>query len=122
MAAGICDEALVQISYAIGVSEPVALYVNTYGTSKVKFSDGDISMMILNIFDLKPYSIEKLFDLRKPIYLETASYGHMGREPKKVKKTFVNSEGKLLEFELELFNWEKLDYVEKIKKLFKLAP
>tara|TARA_B100002052_G_scaffold28514_1_gene22127 strand:- start:899 stop:2155 length:1257 start_codon:yes stop_codon:yes gene_type:complete len=121
VAAGICNEALVQIGYAIGVAEPVALYVNTYGTSKVNFSDGDISEMILNIFDLRPYSIEKLFHLRKPIYLETAAYGHMGREPKKVKKTFLNSEKKLVEFELELFNWEKLDYVEKIKKLFKLA-
>ena len=77
--------------------------------------------MILGIFDLRPYSIENLFDLRKPIYLETAAYGHMGREPKKVKKTFINSEKKLIEFELELFKWEKLDYVEKIKKLFKLA-
>ena len=121
VAAGICDEALVQISYAIGVAEPVALYVNTYGTSKVKFSDGDISEMILSIFDLRPYSIEKLFELRKPIYLETAAYGHMGREPKKIKKTFVDSEGKLIDFDLELFNWEKLDYVKKIKKLFKLA-
>jgi len=121
VAAGICDEVLVQISYAIGVSEPVAFYVNTHGTSKVNFSDGDISNMILSIFDLKPYSIEKLFDLRKPIYLETAAYGHMGREPKKVKKTFINSEKKSVEFDLELFNWEKLDYVEKIKKLFKLA-
>ena len=121
VAAGICDEALVQISYAIGVAEPVALYVNTYGTSKVKFSDGDISEMILSIFDLRPYSIEKLFELRKPIYLETAAYGHMGREPKKIKKTFVDSEGKLIDFDLELFNWEKLDYVKKIKKLFKLV-
>ena len=121
VAAGICDEVLVQISYAIGVSEPVAFYVNTHGTSKVNFSDGDISNMILSIFDLRPYSIEKLFDLRKPIYLETAAYGHMGREPKKVKKTFINSEKKSVEFDLELFNWEKLDYVEKIKKLFKLA-
>ncbi len=121
VAAGICTEALVQISYAIGVSEPVAFYINTYGTSKVKFSDGDISKMIIKIFDLRPYSIEKLFDLRKPIYLETAAYGHMGRRPRKIKKTFSNSEKKSVEFDLELFNWEKLDYVEKIKKLFKLA-
>ncbi|MCH1485801.1 MAG: methionine adenosyltransferase [Flavobacteriaceae bacterium] len=120
VAAGICEQALVQISYAIGVSEPVALYVNTYGTSKVNFSDGDISEMILSIFDLRPYSIEKLFDLRKPIYLETAAYGHMGKEPQKKKKIFVNSENRLIELYLELFNWEKLDYVEKIKKLFKL--
>ena len=121
VAAGICEEALVQISYAIGVAEPVALYVNTHGTSKVNYSDGKISEMILSIFDLRPYSIENLFDLRKPIYLETASYGHVGREPQKIKKTFVNSEGKSIDFDLELFNWEKLDYVKKIKKLFKLA-
>ena len=120
-AAGICDEALVQISYAIGIAEPVAFYVNTYNTSKINFSDGDISEMLFSLFDLRPYSIEKLFDLRKPIYLETAAYGHMGREPQKVKKTFVNSENKSVEFNLELFNWEKLDYVDKIKKLFKLA-
>ena len=121
VAAGICEEALIQISYAIGVAEPVALYVNTYGTSRVDFSDGDISKMLLDLFDLKPYSIEKLFDLRKPIYLETAAYGHMGRKPQKIKKTFVNSENKVVEFDLELFNWEKLDYVDKLKKLFKLA-
>ena len=121
VAAGICEEALIQISYAIGVAEPVALYVNTYGTSRVDFSDGDISKMLLGLFDLKPYSIEKLFDLRKPIYLETAAYGHMGRKPQKIKKTFVNSENKVVEFDLELFNWEKLDYVDKLKKLFKLA-
>ena len=121
VAAGICDEALVQISYAIGVAEPVALYVNTYGTTKLNLSDGDISEILLDLFDLRPYSIEKLFDLRKPIYLETASYGHMGRKPQKVKKSFINSENKLVEFDLELFNWEKLDFVDKLKKLFKLA-
>ena len=121
VASGICEEALVQISYAIGVSEPVALYLNTFGTSKVNFSDGEISDMILNIFDLRPYSIEKLFGLRKPIYLETSAYGHMGKSPEKVKKTFVNSEGKSLVFDLELFKWEKLDYVKKLQKLFKLA-
>ena len=121
VAAGICEEALIQISYAIGVAQPVALYVNTHGTSKVNYSDGKISEMILDIFDLRPYSIENLFDLRKPIYLETAAYGHMGREPQKIKKTFFNSEGKSIDFDLELFNWEKLDYVKKIKKLFKLA-
>ena len=121
VAAEICDEALVQISYAIGIAQPVALYVNTHGTSRVNFSDGDISEMLLGVFDLRPYSIEKLFGLRKPIYLETAAYGHMGREPQKVKKIFVNSENKFVEFYLELFNWEKLDYVDKIKKLFKLA-
>ena len=121
VAAGICDEALVQISYAIGIAEPVAFYVNTYNTSKINFSDGDISEKLLSLFDLRPYSIERLFDLRKPIYLETAAYGHMGKKPQKVKKTFVNSENKFVEFDLELFNWEKLDYIDKIKKLFKLA-
>ncbi len=121
VAAGICEEALIQISYAIGVAEPVALYVNTYGTSRVDFSDGDISEKLSGLFDLKPYSIEKLFNLRKPIYLETAAYGHMGRKPQKIKKTFFNSENKFVEFDLELFNWEKLDYVDKLKKLFKLA-
>lgn len=121
VASGICDEALVQISYAIGVAEPVALYINTYDSSKVNFSDGEISEMILSLFDLRPFSIEKLFGLRKPIYLETAAYGHMGKEPKKIKKTFINSEGNSVELNLELFNWEKLDYVNKIKKLFKLV-
>ena len=121
VAAGICEEALIQISYAIGVAEPVALYLNTYGTSRVDFSDGEISEMLLSVFDLRPYSIEKLFDLRKPMYLETAAYGHMGREPQKVKKTFINSENKFVEFDIELFNWEKLDYLDKLKKLFKLA-
>ena len=121
VAAGICDEALIQISYAIGIAQPVALYVNTYGTSRINFSDGDISEMLIGVFDLRPYSIEKLFDLRKPIYLETAAYGHMGRKPQKIKKTFVNSENKFVEFDLELFSWEKLDYVDKLKKLFKLA-
>ena len=121
VAAGICEEALIQISYAIGVAEPVSLYVNTYGTSRVDFSDGEISEMLLSVFDLRPYSIEKLFDLRKPMYLETAAYGHMGREPQKVKKTFINSENKFVEFDIELFNWEKLDYLDKLKKLFKLA-
>ncbi len=86
--------------------------------SKVNFSDGDISEILIGLFDLRPFSIEKLFDLRKPIYLETAAYGHMGREPQKVKKTFVNSENKFVEFELELFNWEKLDYIDILKKLF----
>jgi len=121
VASDICDEALVQLSYAIGIAKPVALYINTYGTSKVNFSDGKISKMISGLFDLRPFSIEKSFDLRKPIYLETAAYGHMGKKPKKVKKTFINSEGKSIDFNLELFNWEKLDYVKKIKKLFKLA-
>ena len=121
VAAGVCEEALVQISYAIGVAEPIAFYINTYGTSKVGLSDGEISDKVFNLFDLRPYSIEKLFDLRKPIYLETSAYGHMGKEPQKIKKKFMNSNGDFLHFDLELFNWEKLDYVDMIKKLFKLA-
>ena len=120
VAAGICDEALVQISYAIGIAEPVAFYVNTYNTSKINFSDGDISEMLFSLFDLRPYSIEKLFDLRKPIYLETAAYGHMGREPQKVKKTFKSPYNGEITKEVELFTWEKLDYLKLIKNKFQL--
>ena len=121
VASGICDEALVQISYAIGIAEPVSMYVDTCGTSKVNVKDGEISKLLLNLFDLKPFSIEKRFDLRKPIYQETAAYGHMGRKPRKVTKNFINSNGKKVNMELNLFSWEKLDYVDKIKKLFKFT-
>ena len=121
VASGICDEALVQISYAIGIAEPVSMYVDTCGTSKVNVKDGEISNLLLNLFDLKPFSIEKRFDLRKPIYQETAAYGHMGRKPRKVTKSFINSNGKKVNMELNLFSWEKLDYVDKIKKLFKFT-
>ncbi len=121
VASGICDEALVQISYAIGIAEPVSMYLDTCGTSKVNLKDGEISKLLLNLFDLKPFSIEKRFDLRKPIYLETAAYGHMGRIPRAVTKTFVSSDGKKVNMELNLFSWEKLDYVDKIKKLFKFT-
>ena len=121
VAAGICDEALVQVSYAIGVAEPVGLYVNTYRTSKVDLSDGEISKKLLEIFDMRPYFIEKRLKLRNPIYLETASYGHMGREPKIVNKIFINSEGKSIDVEVELFTWEKLDYIHQIKNLFNLV-
>ncbi len=121
VASGICEEALVQISYAIGIAEPVSMYVDTCGTSKLNINDGEISKLILELFDLKPFSIEKRFDLRKPIYLETAAYGHVGRIPRKVNKKFVGSDGKKVNMELNLFSWEKLDYVDKIKKLFKFA-
>ena len=121
VASGICEEALVQISYAIGIAEPVSMYVDTCGTSKLNINDGDISKLLLKLFDLKPFSIEKRFDLRKPIYQETAAYGHMGRNPIKVNKKFVGSDGKKVNMELNLFSWEKLDYVDKIKKLFKFA-
>ena len=121
VASGICEEALVQISYAIGIAEPVSMYVDTCGTSKLNINDGEISKFLLELFDLKPFSIEKRFDLRKPIYEETAAYGHMGRNPIKVNKKFVGSDGKKVNMELNLFSWEKLDYVDKIKKLFKFA-
>ena len=120
VAAGIADEALVQVSYAIGVAEPMGLYVNTNGTAKVELSDGEIAKKLSEIFDMRPYFIEQRLKLRNPIYSETAAYGHMGRKPQVVKKTFASPEGKTITKEVELFTWEKLDYVDKIKKAFKL--
>ena len=117
VAAGVSDECLVQVSYAIGVSKPMAVYVNTYGTSKVDFSDNEISKIVSNLFDLRPYFIEQRLKLRNPIYQETSAYGHMGRKSEIVKKKFVSSSGELKEFEVELFTWEKLDYVNNIKEL-----
>ena len=117
VAAGLCDEVLVQVAYAIGVAELVGLFVTFYGTSKVKLSDGELGKKIGKIFDLRPYAIEQRFKLRTPIYAETAAYGHMGREPKVVEKVF--NKGKL-RMKVELFPWEKLDYVDKIKAAFKL--
>ena len=119
VAAGVSDECLVQISYAIGIAKPTALYVNTNGTSKTKLSDSQISKIVLDLFDLRPYYIEQRLKLRNPIYFETASYGHMGREPKFVKKSFMSSSGDSKEIEVELFTWEKLDYVDKIKEKIK---
>ncbi|TDS14593.1 methionine adenosyltransferase [Sphingobacterium paludis] len=120
VAAGVADEILVQISYAIGVKDPMGIYVNTYGTSKVNLSDGEISNKIAEIFDMTPYGIETRLGLRNPIYAETAAYGHMGRTPKTVSKTFESSTGETKTVEVELFTWEKLDYVEKIKTAFSL--
>jgi S-adenosylmethionine synthetase len=117
VAAGVSDECLVQLSYAIGVSKPMAVYVNTNGTSKVKFSDSEISKIVSNLFDLRPYFIEQRLKLRNPIYQETAAYGHMGRKSEIKKKKFISNSGELKEFEVELFTWEKLDYVNKIKVL-----
>ena len=117
VAAGVSHECLVQVSYAIGVSEPMAVYVNTYGTSKIKFSDNEISKIVSNLFDLRPYFIEQRLKLRSPIYKETSAYGHMGRKPEIIKKKFVSSSGEVKEIEVELFTWEKLDYVNKIKEL-----
>ncbi len=125
VASGVCDEALVQISYAIGVAKPCGLYVDTYGTSNItdangnKLSDGDIARTLETIFDMRPYAIEQRLKLRNPIYSETAAYGHMGREPKVITKVFKNA-GKKIELEVELFTWEKLDYVDKIKSAFNL--
>ncbi len=122
VAAGVADEILVQVAYAIGVAQPVGLFVNTYGTAKVKLSDGDIAKKIDGIFDMRPAAIVKRFGLKNPIFEETASYGHMGRDPKKVMARFVEAGngGKSYEKEVELFTWEKLDYVDKIKATFGL--
>ncbi len=120
VAAGVADEVLVQVSYAIGVAEPTSIYVNTYGTSKVDMTDGEIGKKVAQIFNMKPYFIEERLKLRNPIYSETAAYGHMGRTPKVVTKTFHQPNGESIEREVELFTWEKLDYVEKVKKAFGL--
>jgi S-adenosylmethionine synthetase len=119
VAAGLCDEVLVQVSYAIGVAKPCGVFVNTYGTAKVDMKDGTIAREIEKIFDLRPYAIEQRLKLRNPIYSETAAYGHMGREPKTVTKIFENA-GQRAEVEVELFTWEKLDYVDQIKEAFKI--
>ncbi len=118
VAAGICDEVLVQVSYAIGVAEPMAIYVNTYGTAKVDLGDGEIAKKVAAIFDMRPYFIEQRLKLRTPIYAETAAYGHMGRKPETVEKVFRSPDGKVVKKKVELFTWEKLDYVPKVKKAF----
>lgn len=120
VAAGLADEILVQVSYAIGVAEPTSINVNTYGTAKVKMSDGSIGAIVADIFDMRPYFIEQRLKLRNPIYSETAAYGHMGRKNEIVTKSFKSQNGDLLEKEVELFTWEALDYVEKVKKAFNL--
>jgi len=122
VAAGIADEILIQISYAIGVARPVGVYVNTYGTAKVQMSDVEIADKVNEIFDLRPKAIEERLKLRNPIYQETASYGHMGREPQVVKKVYTSNYWPTVEKEVELFTWEKLDYVKEIKKAFKEQP
>ena len=119
VAAGVADEMLVQLSYAIGVAEPVSIYVQTYGTSHVPLTDGEIARRISTLFDLRPRAIEDRLKLRAPIYEETAAYGHMGREPRRIIKTFHSHYGKPVSMEVELFTWEKLDYVERIKEAFK---
>jgi S-adenosylmethionine synthetase len=120
VAAGLCDEVLVQVSYAIGVAKPCGLYINTYGTSKVQMNDGDISKKIEEIFDLRPYAIEQRLKLRNPMYLESAAYGHMGRKNEAVKKTFNKGKDNEKTLDVELFTWEKLDFVDDIKSSFSL--
>ena len=120
VAAGLADEVLVQVAYAIGVAEPMNLFINTYGTSKLKISDGEMAKKISEskIFDMRPKAIEDRLKLRNPIYAETAAYGHMGRKPKVVTKTFFDRYGKTFSREVELFTWEKTDCVDALKKLF----
>lgn len=124
VAAGICDEVLVQVSYAIGVAKPCGIFVDTYGTAKVKsangkrMSDGEIAKIVEATFDMRPYWIEKRLKLRNPIYAETAAYGHMGRTNEVVTKTFTGPNGETKSVEVELFTWEKLDYVDKVKAAF----
>ena len=121
VAAGVAREMLVQVSYAIGVAKPVGVYVNTYGTSNVKASDGEIAKIIGKMFDLRPAIIEKEYGLRKPIYKETAAYGHMGRKPAIVEKTFRSFNGKPDKvIKVHLFKWEELDRINDIKKEFGL--
>ena len=120
VAAGVADEILVQISYAIGVAKPMNIYVNTYGRSNVKMSDGEIAAKIEQLFDLRPKAIERQLKLRQPMYSETAAYGHMGRQPETVKKTFTSHYHETKTIDVELFTWEKLDAVDKIKKSFDL--
>lgn len=120
VAAGLCSEVLVQVSYAIGVAKPMGIYVNTYGTAKVALTDGEIAKIVEGIFDMRPYFIEQRLKLRNPIYSETAAYGHMGRKHQEIEKTFVSPEGRVVTKTVELFTWEKLDYVEKVKEAFGL--
>ena len=120
VAAGVCEEVLVQVSYAIGVAQPMGIYINTYGTSKVDMTDGEIAEKVELLFDMRPYFIEQRLKLRNPIYSETAAYGHMGRKNEVVEKAFSTPEGRVVRKKVELFTWEKLDYVPKIKKAFGL--
>jgi S-adenosylmethionine synthetase len=120
VAAGLCDEVLVQVAYAIGVAEPVGLYVNTYGTSHVEMSDGEIARKIQSIFDMRPYAIIQRFGLKYPIFLPTAAYGHIGRDPYRANVTLMDHEGKEYQKEVQFFGWENLDYVERLKEEFRL--
>ncbi|AXP81176.1 S-adenosylmethionine synthase [Mariniflexile rhizosphaerae] len=120
VAAGVADEVLVQVSYAIGVVEPMGIFINTYGTCPFNMTDGEIAEIVSNIFDMRPYAIEERLKLRAPIYSETAAYGHMGRKNETVTKTFSQPNGENITLDVELFTWEKLDYVDKVKEAFGL--
>jgi S-adenosylmethionine synthetase len=120
VAAGVADECLVQVSYAIGVAKPMGIFVNTFGTSKISMNDSELAKIVEEIFDMRPYFIEKRLKLRNPIYTETAAYGHMGRKSKFVTKTFNSPSGETKTLEVELFTWEKLDMLDKIKSKLKL--
>ena len=120
VAAGICREVLVQVSYAIGVAKPTSICVDTYGTAKVALNDSQIGKIVEKVFDMRPYFIEKRFKLRNPIYSETAAYGHMGRKNQWVTKSFKSPDGREKKVKVELFTWEKLDYVQKLKRAFGL--
>ena len=120
VAAGVCGEVPVQVSYAIGVAAPTNIYVNTYGSAKVEMSDSAISKKVEEVFDMRPYAIEQRLNLRSPIYSETAAYGHMGREPEQKTVRFTDGSGRYKEVKVETFTWEKLDYVDKVKEAFGL--
>lgn len=120
VAAGVCSEVLVQVSYAIGVAQPTNIYINTYGTAQVDMKDSEIAQIVYNIFDMRPYAIENRLKLRTPIYSDTAAYGHMGRKPEIKNVVFWNGSGDKYEGEVETFTWEKLDYVDRIKAAFHL--
>jgi S-adenosylmethionine synthetase len=120
VAAGLCDEVLVQVAYAIGVAKPMGIFIDTYGTSKVNLTDGQIAKKVEKIFDMRPYAIETRFKLRTPIYAETAAYGHMGRKPQEVNKVFTDGSGKIKKVKVKLFPWEELNYVNKVKKAFSI--
>ena len=119
VAAGVSDEILVQVSYAIGVAKPMGIYINTYGKSNVNLTDGEIATKVGEIFDMRPFAIEQRLKLRTPIYSDTAAYGHMGRESETKKLTFKNTNGREVVHEVETFTWEKLDYVDQVKEVFK---
>jgi S-adenosylmethionine synthetase len=120
VAAGLCDEVLVQVAYAIGVAKPMGIFIDTYGTCGLNLTDGEIAKEVEKLFDMRPYAIETRFKLRTPIYSETAAYGHMGRKTEIVEKTFTDGSGETIKMEVKLFPWEELDYVAKVKEVFGL--